>query len=47
MLRVNFIFILIGLLAASEAVDYFRKALALHPAGHLAKEGLKRVSENT
>jgi len=29
-----------------EAVDYFRKALALHPADHLAKEGLKRASEN-
>jgi len=29
-----------------EAVDYFRKALAMHPADHLAKEGLKRVSEN-
>jgi tetratricopeptide (TPR) repeat protein len=28
-----------------EAVDYFRKALALHPADHLAKEGLKRASE--
>lgn len=29
-----------------EAADYFRKALAMHPADHLAKEGLKRVSEN-
>lgn len=29
-----------------DAVDYFRKALALHPADHLAKEGLKRVSQN-
>ena len=29
-----------------EAVDYFRKALAMHPADHLAKEGLKRASEN-
>ena len=28
-----------------EAADYFRKALAMHPADHLAKEGLKRVSE--
>jgi tetratricopeptide (TPR) repeat protein len=28
-----------------EAVDYFRKALAMHPADHLAKEGLKRASE--
>lgn len=29
-----------------EAGDYFRKALAMHPADHLAKEGLKRVSPN-
>lgn len=29
-----------------EAVDYFHKALAIHPADHLAKEGLKRASEN-
>ena len=29
-----------------EAVDYFRKALTMHPADHLAKEGLKRTSEN-
>jgi tetratricopeptide (TPR) repeat protein len=29
-----------------EAVDYFRKALAMHPADHLAKEGLKRASQN-
>ena len=29
-----------------EALEYFRKALAMHPADHLAKEGLKRVSEN-
>lgn len=29
-----------------KAVDYFRKALAMHPADHLAKEGLKRASEN-
>ncbi len=29
-----------------EAVDYFREALAMHPADHLAKEGLKRASEN-
>ena len=29
-----------------EAVAYFRKALAMHPADHLAKEGLKRASEN-
>lgn len=28
-----------------EAVDYFRKALAMHPADHLANEGLKRVSQ--
>jgi tetratricopeptide (TPR) repeat protein len=29
-----------------EAEEYFSKALAMHPADHLAKEGLKRVSEN-
>lgn len=29
----------------SQAADYFRKALAAHPADHLAKEGLARVSE--
>jgi tetratricopeptide (TPR) repeat protein len=29
-----------------EAAEYFRKALALQPSDHLAKEGLKRVSEN-
>jgi tetratricopeptide (TPR) repeat protein len=29
-----------------EALEYFRKALTMHPADHLAKEGLKRVSEN-
>jgi tetratricopeptide (TPR) repeat protein len=29
-----------------EAADYFRRALAMHPADHLAKEGLKRTSEN-
>ena len=29
-----------------EAAAYFRKALAMHPADHLAVEGLKRVSEN-
>jgi tetratricopeptide (TPR) repeat protein len=29
-----------------EAVDYFRKALAMHPTDHLAKEGLERVSED-
>ena len=29
----------------TEAADYFRKALAEHPADHLAKEGLKRVTE--
>jgi tetratricopeptide (TPR) repeat protein len=29
-----------------EAVEYFRRALAMHPADHLAKEGLKRVSED-
>ena len=28
-----------------EAVDYFRKAVAMHPADHLAKEGLARVTE--
>ena len=28
-----------------EAVDYFRRALAIHPADHLAKEGLQRVLE--
>ena len=28
-----------------EAVDYFRKAVSMHPADHLAQEGLKRVSE--
>jgi tetratricopeptide (TPR) repeat protein len=30
----------------TKAADYFRKALAMHPADHLAKEGLKRVSED-
>lgn len=29
-----------------EAADYFRRALAMHPADHLAKEGLKQVSED-
>jgi tetratricopeptide (TPR) repeat protein len=29
----------------AEAADYFRKALAEHPADHLAKEGLARVLE--
>lgn len=29
-----------------EAVDYFRKALAMHPADRLAKEGLQRASQN-
>ncbi len=29
-----------------EAADYFRKALAMHPADHLAKEGLERVSKS-
>ena len=29
-----------------EAADYFRKALAMHPADHLAKEGLKHVFED-
>jgi tetratricopeptide (TPR) repeat protein len=29
-----------------EAADYFRKALAMHPADHLATEGLKRVLED-
>ena len=28
-----------------EAADYFRRALAMHPADHLAKEGLKRVTK--
>ena len=28
-----------------ESGEYFSRALALHPADHLAKEGLKRVSE--
>jgi len=29
----------------AEAADYFRKALAEHPADHVAKEGLARVAE--
>lgn len=29
----------------AEAADYFRRALALHPADHLAQEGLARVAE--
>ncbi len=29
----------------TEAADYFRKALAEHPADRLAKEGLERVTE--
>ena len=29
----------------AEAADYFRKALAEHPADHVAKEGLARVTE--
>ena len=29
-----------------EAGDYFHQALAMHPADHLAREGLQRVSEN-
>lgn len=29
----------------NEAADYFRKALAMHPADHLAQDGLKRVTE--
>jgi tetratricopeptide (TPR) repeat protein len=29
-----------------EAAEYFRKALAIYPADHLAKAGLKRVLEN-
>jgi len=30
----------------TEAVEYFRKALAMHPADHLAREGLKRAAQN-
>ena len=30
----------------TEAVDYYRKALVMHPVDHLANEGLKRLSEN-
>ncbi len=30
----------------TEAVDYFRRALAMHPTDHLAREGLRRVSKN-
>jgi len=29
----------------TEAADYFQKALARHPADHMAKEGLARVTE--
>jgi tetratricopeptide (TPR) repeat protein len=29
----------------TEAADYFRKALAEHPADHLARQGLARVTE--
>jgi tetratricopeptide (TPR) repeat protein len=29
----------------AEAADYFRQALAQHPADHVAKEGLARVAE--
>lgn len=29
-----------------EAAEYFRKALAAHPADHLARDGLARVTEN-
>jgi tetratricopeptide (TPR) repeat protein len=29
----------------TSAADYYRKALALHPADHLAKEGLARVTK--
>jgi hypothetical protein len=29
----------------AKAEDYFRRALALHPADHVAKEGLARVTE--
>lgn len=29
----------------TEAADYFRKALAEHPADHLAREGLERVTK--
>jgi tetratricopeptide (TPR) repeat protein len=28
-----------------DARNYFRKALALHPGNHVAREGLKRVSK--
>lgn len=28
-----------------EAADYFRKALTMHPADHLAKDGLERMTE--
>lgn len=28
-----------------EALDYFGKALAMHPADHIANQGLKRVSQ--
>ncbi len=30
----------------ASAVEYFRKALALHPADHFAREGLERVTGN-
>ncbi len=30
----------------TEAADYFRKALAEHPADHVAKAGLARVAQN-
>ena len=29
----------------TEAADYFRKALARHPADHTAREGLARVTK--
>ena len=29
----------------TKAAEYFRKALAEHPADHLAQDGLKRVTE--
>jgi hypothetical protein len=34
-----------GIAEFTAAADYFRKALAQHPADHAAKEGLARVTE--